>query len=144
MPVDHVRREHMPWRAPLDRTECGRALSNVPGRVLSRAEWHTVAREWNDLVRSYRVAKMQVPASAVRPNVCMTCWTTCERWPAWERVPLRPLWRWLDDFGYYPAGRDAEQACRELWAIGHLVRRHRREFDALIESMPDGYRRDDL
>lgn len=139
--VDHVRREPLPWRTGvvLGQVECGRKgdLSTI-----SRAEWHGIAREWNALVRSYRVAKMEVPALLARPNVCLTCWTTCERWPSWERVPIRALYRELDSFGFYPVGRGAERMCKELWALGRLAADQPDRFDRLVASFDLGYRRE--
>jgi len=111
---------------------------------MSRADWSVVAREWNELTRSYRVARMQIPAFMTRPNVCGTCWDTCSRWPSWERIPIRALYRELDAFGWYPTGRDAARMCQELWALGRLATDMPDRFGRLVAEFDLGYRRSEV
>ncbi len=143
MPVAHVIRAVLPWRTDLpEHTECGRDLANVPGDTITYAEFHEAATEYTALVRSYQRAKMKIPALVRRPNICKTCWDKAAHYPSWDRNPIRRLWRHLDQFGYFPAGRDAERMCRELWAMARLATRHRNEFNALVAEMDLGYQRD--
>lgn len=144
MPVDHVISAVLPWRfaALPEKTECGRDLANIPGDAITYADFYQRAKEYGATVRSFRVAKMAVPATIFRPNICQTCWDKCVHFPSWERNPIRRLWRHLDQFGYWPTGGSAERMCRELWALARLADRHRDEFHSLIAEMDLGYRRD--
>lgn len=139
MVVDHVRREALPWRPPLTKTECGRLNDRV--RTISRAEFAEIRAEWNTLVRDYRRAGMDIAATVRRPNVCRICWETAERWPTWERLPIRALYRELDQFGFFPDSDDAIQTCRELWALGRLAEMLPDRFAQLVAEFDRGYRR---
>ncbi len=143
-PKDHVRRETLPWRAPESRTECGRQI-NAVASTISRAEWREIAREWTALERDYRQARMTIPASIQRPNLCGTCWTKAAQHPTWERQPMAALYRFLDDWTSpwvtaesKPA---AEQIAKELWALGRLAQAYPAQFQQLVAEMRDGYRR---
>jgi hypothetical protein len=148
MAVDHVIRDGLPWRRGHlpERAECWRDLSTIDGDLITRAEWQVTYDEYTALRESYRVAGMRVPSSVRRPNICRTCWETCEAEPSWERNPIGFLRRQVHlRFTAVKSLRneaEEQQTRQELWALAQLAERHRREFDALVNEMSLGYRRD--
>lgn len=88
----HIRREALPWQAPLDRTECGREITGrMP--VMSRREWSDIARDLAEERAAWKRLGSGTPLNRKAPNVCATCVTTCRLHPSWDHDPLAVLHR---------------------------------------------------
>src|SRR5690349_831714 len=125
--------------------ECGRDRAGLD--TMTRAEFYGIRREWFEVTQSYRAAGMTVPASLARPNVCLTCWETANRWSTWEHNPSDALYRELDELGWRRSyGRhdpSVAAANRTLWALAELARLLPEQFERLRAQFTDGYRRPD-
>jgi len=117
MQVQHIVRPNLPWRTKEHLTECGRAADDT---ALTRDE----------AVR--KVAREGQQRAAM--STCMTCWSTAERHPGWERSPSAVLDRWIDKSRFWYGRRNESPTVLdiELQAIAALIEAHREEFDAYV------------
>lgn len=143
-PVDHIARLIVPWRADVELTECGRAVTEVPAERIVTV----------DTVNA-RVRDQGQQRAAF--STCMTCWETAERWHgSGRRNRLGAILRELEALRYVdhaPVRRFApgesvrwdreydrqlgawerrKRFERELDAILALIQAHRAEFDGFI------------
>lgn len=110
----HIRRPDLPWRAA-QKTECGLPLAAHP--VVSLDEAKARIRDLG-----------KVRAAFV---LCMTCAETVNRWKPFDSDPVQAIERECSR-NY---GRTADDLFRcELLALAELSRRHKEDFDALVES----------
>jgi len=132
-PVDHITRPVLPWRTEPDLTECGKAVTAYPGRLLTREE------------ASRRIKRIGHKRAAF--SLCMTCVETSDRhrnqhghetdivhvvaratsgvqyaYPPYPDRPPTPLWL------------ERQRLLAELEAINVLIATHREEFDAYLSG----------
>jgi NMD protein affecting ribosome stability and mRNA decay len=144
-PLDHIARTALPWRVKPDLTECGKPISELGDRVVSREAVAT------------RIKAIGQQRAAF--EICMTCASTSDRWTGQARrvdegistlareaaavehayPPSRPR--------VYPDGtiRESPSDARlwerkqlliaELRAITALVEAHREEFDGYLAGL---------
>lgn len=119
-PMEHVKREGLPWREDWDElTECGRKTIDV-AEVVTREEM---------VAKVKRQGKTRAALSS-----CMSCWNTMGGYQPWSEDPAsamsrecRPVWGQANE-------RD-DRVRRELRAIAALIVAHRDEFDAMVEGL---------
>lgn len=130
-PVDHITRAVLPWRTEPEWTECGKPVTNLAGRLLTRAE---------AAARIKAIGKQRAAFS-----LCMTCVFTSDRQrnlyghtedpvgvvaratgavrhaaPPWNGREVTKDWR------------ERERLTAEFEAIAALIAAHREEFDGYL------------
>jgi hypothetical protein len=138
--IPHVRREALPWREALEKTECGRP--NGGRETISRAQWRRVYIEYTELCQAwYRARRAEQPRPATWgrppvpfPNICKTCWDTAVRWPTFAENPARALEREIDAGGY--PGPEWDRLCLELMALDALRQDNPDRFAWLLRELP--------
>lgn len=141
-PVDHITRPILPWRTEPDLTECGKAVTAYPGRLLTREE------------AAARIKKIGRKRAAF--SLCMTCVETSDRHRnqhghetdivhvvaratagvqyAYAPYPDRaPTALWLE----------RQRLVAELEAINALISAHREEFDGYLSGREETVSLDD-
>ena len=138
--VRHVRREALPWQPPQPVTECGRRITDRM-QVMSRGEWRNIARDLAEERAVWARAGVNATPTRKAPNVCGTCWATCQHHPGWDYDPLAVLNRAFEAAGPLRT-LDGVRARAELKALAdmmladpgrfaELADRHERDYHAL-------------
>lgn len=136
-PVDHILRAPLPWRTAADLTECGKAASDLAGRLVTRDE---------AAARITRIGKVRAAFT-----LCITCAETSDRRNRWDPVdavavvaretnavqhatpPLPP--------SPYDGPRSAERQrrTRDQWAARQMLNAEFEAIKALIGAHRDEY-----
>lgn len=146
-PLDHIARTPLPWRTAPDLTECGKVITDLNGRVVSRA----------DIEARIRVVGKKRAAF----ETCMTCADAADRWAhrlhrsddAEEAISALGRELTAVQHAYPPrtvhfGGRATREEPSDLWerkqrladelrAITALIDAHRDEFDAYLTGLND-------
>lgn len=132
-PVDHITRVVLPWRSAPELTECGKPVTGLTDRLVTRAEAAS---------RIQRVGKQRAAFS-----LCMTCASTSDRQRnlyghtedpvgAVARATgavrhAAPPWNGRDETKDW---RERERLTTEFEAIAALIAAHRDEFDGYLSG----------
>lgn len=118
LPVEHILRAQLPWRA--DRaTECGRPAADV-------AAWIT---------RDQAIEKIKDQGKQrAAMTTCMTCWETASRHGTWADDPAGVIERHVVGGRWGRRQGEPDLLVAELRAIELLIAAHREEFDATVSS----------
>jgi hypothetical protein len=127
MPLEHVLRPMLPWRAG-GLTECGKTPNE-----------HAITRE-AFIAKIHKQGKKRAAMTT-----CMTCFETAQRWPDWNTNPVAMLAREVRNITYWGNTGEADPLANELRAITLLIEAHPEEFaetlTALRNTVPFGKRK---